>query len=311
MTVSLKVFDRRAVRRHRDRAAPGLGQFDGLLIEVATRLADRLNDVKRRFPRALDLGCHTGGFARAAAGLGGIETLVQSDLSPAMARAAARNGQPSLAADEEWLPFAAESFDLIASVLSLHWVNDLPGALIQVRQALRPDGLFLAALLGGETLHELRAALTQAEIESRGGASPRVSPFVDLPDAGALLQRAGFALPVADRDRITASYPGALALLRELRGLGESNAVLARSRDFAPRDTLLRAAALYEQRHGDAEGRIPATFDVIFLTAWVPHESQQQPLRPGSAAHRLADALGSPEQALPDKARPGPKDRAR
>ena len=307
MADSLHVFDRPTVRRHRDRAARQLGRFDALFREVAARLADRLDDVKRRFPLALDLGCHNGPFPEAAEGRGGISTFIQCDLSPAMAQTAARKGRPSLAADEEWLPFAPQSFDLVASVLSLHWVNDLPGALIQVRQTLKPDGLFLAALLGGETLQELRAALMEAEIETRGGASPRVSPFADVADAGALLQRAGFALPVVDRDRIIASYPDALSLLRELRGLGESNAVASRSRRFAPRDTLLRAAALYEQRHAGPDGRIPATFDVIFMTGWAPHESQQQPLKPGSAAHRLATALGGHEQALPDKARPDPK----
>jgi len=186
--------------------------------------------VTRKFPRALDLGCHDGTLARVLTGRGGIETLVQCDLSPVMARAAASNGAPTLAADEEALPFAPESFDLIVSVLGLHWVNDLPGALIQIRHALKPDGLFLGAFLGGATLSELRTVLLEAELAEEGGASPRVAPFAELRDAGGLLQRAGFALPMADTDRIAVTYPDALALMRELRAMGESNVLAARRR---------------------------------------------------------------------------------
>ena len=302
MTDSMQIFDRAAVRRHRDRAAASLPAHDFLLREVADRLADRLQDVTRRFPQALDLGSHAGSLHDVLAGRGGIERLVQCDLSLPLIRQAAANGQPALAADEEFLPFAPESFDLVLSVLSLHWVNDLPGTLLQLRQALKPDGLLLAALLGGETLTELRAALMQAEIEQEQGASPRVSPFADVRDAGALLQRAGFALPVVDVDRIKVTYPNALALMRELRGMGESNAVRERRTNGSRRATLLRAAALYEELFADPEGRLPATFDVIYLTAWAPHESQSQPLRPGSAKTRLADALGVTEVPAGDKA---------
>lgn len=298
----MQVFDRAAVRRHRDRAAAGLPAHDFLLREVADRLADRLQDITRGFPQALDLGCHTGSLLEVLAGRGGIERLVQCDLSLPLVRQAAGNGQPALVADEEYLPFAAESFDLILSVLSLHWVNDLPGALLQARQALKSDGLLLAAMLGGETLTELRSVLMEAEIEQEDGASPRVSPFADVRDAGALLQRAGFALPVVDVDRITVTYPNALALMRELRGMGESNAVRERRSSASRRTTLLRAAALYEERFADANGRLPATFDVIYLTAWAPHESQSQPLRPGSARARLADALGVDEVSAGEKA---------
>jgi SAM-dependent methyltransferase len=222
-----------------------------------------------------------------------------------MAQAARRNGQPALAADEETLPFAEASFDAVFSLLSLHWVNDLPGALVQIRRALKPDGLFLAALLGGETLTELRGALMQAEIEEEGGAGPRVSPFADVAQAGGLLQRAGFALPVADVDSITVSYPDAFRLMQDLRGMGETNAVAAHRRTASRRATLMRAAALYSERHADQDGRLPATFQVVYLTAWAPHESQPQPLRPGSAKARLADALGTEEQSAGEKADPG------
>ena len=304
----MMVFDRRQVRRNRDRAAGDLGQFDFLFREVAEHVADRLDDVKRDFPVALDLGCRDGTLARLLSGRGGIERLVQCDLSPAMAAAAASNGRPTLAADEEALPFAPASFDLVLSVLSLHWVNDLPGALLQARQCLKPDGLFIGALLGGETLLELRTALMQAEIEEEEGASPRVSPFADIRDAGALLQRAGFALPVIDSDSITATYGDALSLMRDLRGMGEANAVRTRRRSVMRRTTLLRAAALYEELFRQADGRLPATFQVITMTAWAPDASQQRPLRPGSAHARLADALGSVEISAGDKARPKPRE---
>ena len=312
----MTIFDRRLLRRRRDRAAGRPTRTDFLWREVGERLADRLDDVRRRFPLALDLGCHDGTLGRLLGARGGIETLVQCDLSPAMARAAAGAEEqsalaadavrrPALAADEEALPFAAGSFDLVLSALSLHWTNDLPGALIQVRQALKPDGLFLGALLGGETLGELRGALMQAELELEGGASPRVSPFADLRDAGGLLQRAGFALPVADRDRITVTYPNALALMAELRAMGESNAILARRRRPTRRATLLRAAAIYQAGHGDQSGRLPASFEVLYLTGWAPHASQQQPLKPGAAQARLADALGTEESSAGEKAGPG------
>ena len=301
MSDAIAVFDRAAVRAHRDRAAARLDEHDFLLREVAERLADRLDDVRRAFPVALDLGCHSGAFADALAGRGGIERLVQADLSPAML---GRASGPRVAADEEMLPFADTSFDLVASVLSLHWVNDLPGALVQMRRALRPDGLFLAAMLGGDTLHELRAAFAEAEVAEEGGLSPRASPFADAAVAGALLQRAGFALPVVDVDTITVTYPDTLALMRELRGMGESNAVVERRKGFSRRATLAAAAAAYEARFADADGRVPATFEIVYLTAWAPHESQQKALRPGSAEVRLAEALGAAEMPAGDKARP-------
>jgi len=297
-------FDRRLLRRRRDRAAAGLEAHDFLIREAAERLADRLDDVRRKFPLALDLGCHGGQMATVLAGRGGIERLIQCDLSPAMARRAAAGGDPSLAADEEFLPFAKESFDLVLSCLDLHWVNDLPGALLQIRQALKPDGLFLAALFGLGTLNELRDCLIEAEVELKGGASPRVSPFADARDGAGLLQRAGFALPVADVETVTVTYPDALALMRDLGGMGESNVARARSDRFAGRELFGRAAALYAERHGEAGGRVPARFRLLFLTGWAPHESQQQALRPGRAHRRLADALGAVERKTGDRARP-------
>jgi SAM-dependent methyltransferase len=303
------VFDRAAVRRHRDRAARSATGHDFLFRAAAERLADRLDDIQRRFPVALDLGGHGGVLAEVLGDRGGIETLIETDLSPAWAARAARGGAARLvvAADEEWLPFGPARFDLALSCLDLHWVNDLPGALIQIRQALKPDGLLLASLLGGETLHELRHVLLQAETQESGGASPRVSPFADVRDLGALAQRAGFALPVVDADALTVSYPDALALMRDLRAMGEANAVAMRPRRFARRSVLLRAAALYQEQHADASGRIPATFQILTLTAWAPHEGQQKPLTPGSAAARLADALGTAERSAGERTKPGPR----
>jgi len=205
-----------------------------------------------------------------------------------------------LAAEPEALPFAPGSFDAVLSVLALHWVNDLPGALLQLRRALKPDGLLLVSLLGGETLSELRQALMTAEFAEEGGVSPRVSPFAELRDLGGLLQRAGFAMPVVDSDRLTVTYPDALALMRELRGMGESNAVAERRRSFTRRVTLARATALYGEMFGLPDGRVPASFEIVTLTAWAPHESQPQPLRPGSATTRLAAALGTDEQPAGD-----------
>ncbi|MEE8246062.1 MAG: methyltransferase domain-containing protein [Alphaproteobacteria bacterium] len=298
----MKVFDRGAVRRHRERASPRFAGHRFLVAEVAERLADRLSDVTREFAAALDLGCHSGELSTALKGRGGIRRLVQADLSEAMVR---RASGLRLVCDEELLPFAPASFDLILSVLSLHWVNDLPGALAQIARCLKPDGLFLAALLGGETLHELRQALITAELEEEGGASPRVSPFVELRDAGQLLQRAGLALPVVDSDTITVTYGDALELMAELRGMGESNAVLDRRHGLTRRATLLRAAELYRELYADGDGRLPATFQVLTLTAWAPHESQQKALAPGSARSLLAEALGTDEHSAGEKARPG------
>ena len=288
-------FDRRAARRHRERHRAGFAQHGFLFREVAERLAGRLDDLNRRFPTALVLGARDGFLGEALRGRGGIERLIQAELSPLLATHLPR---PALAADEEALPFGPASLDLVVSCLGLHGVNDLPGALAQIRYALKPDGLFLAALFGGETLGELRQAWLAAEAATRGGASPRVAPFVDIRDAGALLQRAGFALPVADADRIAVDWADPLALLRELAGMGEANALSDRVRHLTAPGTLAALVEAYPRR---ADGRIEASFEIVYLAGWAPAAGQQQPLRPGSAAARLADALETTERSLPGR----------
>jgi SAM-dependent methyltransferase len=295
------VFDASAVRRHRASAAREPSAADFLALEAGERLADRLDDVRRRFPRALDLGCRDGLMARVLGARGGVEWLVSVDPAAAFVR---RAPVPKIVADADLLPFADRSFDLVLSSLMLHWTNDLPGSLIQLRRILRPDGLLLASLWGGATLSELRSVLMEAELAEEGGAGPRVSPFADVRDLGGLLQRAGFALPVVDTDTLEVTYGDALALMRDLRAMGETNAVRERRRGFTRRATLARAAALYAERFASADGRIVASFQLVTLTAWAPHEAQQKPLRPGSAAHRLADALGTVELPTGDKVPP-------
>lgn len=296
----LLLFDRAAVRRHRDRAARRPEAAEFLACEAAERLADRLDDVARRFPLALDLGCRHGVLARLLGGRGGIEALVHADAALGFAR---RAPFPAIVAEAEALPFKPACFDLVLSNLDLHWTNDLPGALLQLRQTLKPDGLLLASLFGGDTLRELRRALMEAELDEESGVSPRVSPFADLRDLGQLLQRAGFALPVVDSDTIEVTYADALALMRDLRAMGESNAVAERRHGFTRRATLLAAAARYRSLFGRLDGRIPAHFEIITLTAWAPHESQPRPLAPGSARTGLAAALGTVEHPAGDKAR--------
>jgi NADH dehydrogenase [ubiquinone] 1 alpha subcomplex assembly factor 5 len=286
------LFDRHAWRLHRDRAArlarDGMAGADFLHAEIADRLLDRLDLVSREFPAVLDLGARNGVLARALAQRPGTAHIIAAEPSVAFL---ASVPQTRVAADPEFLPFRDASFDLIASALALHWTADLPGALVQLRRALKPDGLLLAAMLGGQTLVELRTALFEAELAEEGGVSPRVSPAIELADAAALLQRAQYAMPVADSETITATYPDALALMRELRAMGETNALAARRRGVMRRATLARAAAIYAERFGDTDGRIPATFEILFLAGWTPHPSQPQALPRGSATHSLADAL--------------------
>ncbi|MDO9461189.1 MAG: methyltransferase domain-containing protein [Alphaproteobacteria bacterium] len=264
-------FDRRLLRISRERAANNLANHDFLLREAGGRLLERIVDQRREFPLALNLGCHRGELSELLSSHPGhgIGQFVQCDLAVSMAAAGAGL---RCAADEEALPFAAQSFDLVTSVLGLHWVNDLPGCLVQIRRALRPDGLFLGAMFGGETLRELRHCLSQAEIACDGGLSPRVAPMVDVRDAGALLQRAGFARPVADVDTITVSYADPIALMRELRGMGESNVLHARRRSFLRRATLAAAVKLYHEKFSDPDGRILATFQIVNLTGWAPSD---------------------------------------
>jgi SAM-dependent methyltransferase len=297
-----RLFDRALHRARLDRASPGYAAAGFLKARVAADLVDRLEPIVRSFPRAVDLGARDGAFARALAQsplVQRIAVLIETDLSRRM-----RAGRPGLfvQADEEALPFAAESLDLVVSSLALHWVNDLPGALVQIRRALKPDGLFMAAVLGGATLTELRQSLLAAEAELTDGAGLRVSPFADAFDAAGLLQRAGFALPVADVDRITVRYDHPLKLIADLRAMGETNALTDRARRPLSRAVLARACDLYVERFAEADGRVPASFDVVTMTGWAPHPDQQQPLKPGSARMRLADALGVKEQSIGDKA---------
>jgi SAM-dependent methyltransferase len=294
------LFDRRQHRRRLDRAASRFADADFLKRRAAEDAVDRLSAVTRLFPKALDLGARLGAFSQAlsAAQNDQVGLLIQADLSGVMIAAAAGRPGLRLAADEERLPFADGAFDLVTALLSLHWTNDLVGALVQIRRVLRPDGLFIGALLGGRTLMELRGALIEAEAEISGGAGPRVSPFADAFDGAALLQRAGFALPVADIDRLTVRYDTPFKLLADLRAMGETNALVDRPRRGLSRRVLQRMSEIYFERHASPDGRIPATFEIVSLTGWAPHESQQQPLKPGSARMRLADALGVVETPL-------------
>lgn len=278
----LMLFDRRARRQHRDRAA-GCGCVEFLHGEVAERLIERLDDVKREFRVALDLGAHHGALSRALGYRQGIEWTVATDTSLGFL---AQLSAMRVAADPDLFPFRDGSFDLVASVLELHWAGDLPGALVQIRRILKPGGLFLAAMLGGATLVELRTALIEAEVIEEGGASPRVSPAAELGDVAGLLLRTGFALPVADADKITVTYPDALALMRDLRGMGETNALTARRRTPLRRATVARAAMLYAERFGLPDGRIPATFEILFLTGWAPEAL--------NAEHGTGAATGRP-----------------
>lgn len=284
-------FDRRLLVQRRQRVAPDAAGVDFLLRRVAEDMAERIAVVHRSFPVAADIGAHHGVLARALAGVENVGTVISVDAAAALLAAAP---EPKLVADEEALPFADGSLDLAVSALSLQLVNDLPGTLAQIRRALKPDGLLLAALLGGMTLTELRQSWLAAEAEIEGGASPRVAPFVDVRQAGSLLQRAGFALPVVDSETVTVTYASPLALMREIKGMGASNMLNARRRQPVRRATLMRAAQIYQERFGTRDGRVPATFEIVTMTAWVPHESQPRPLKPGAARISLADVLGKP-----------------
>ena len=290
----MRIFDRRLERLRRERAANTVERVHPVLDAAAERLLDRLDDTTRRFSRALDLGGR-GVVAPRLRGRG-IGFVVSMDLSERMA---ALSGRPAVAGDEEWLPFGRESFDLVVANLSLHWVNDLPGALVQIRRCLRPDGLFLASLPGLGTLAPLRDALATAEAELRGGVSPRVSPFPDLQDMAGLLQRAGFALPVADAEELPLAYRTPTALLGDLRDAGEANAVLARDGRTPPRALLPMALARLQSAGPDG---IRPVLRLLTATGWAPHESQSTPARPGSAGVRLADALGAEERSAGEKA---------
>ena len=286
-------FDKVLLRKRKNRAALKSRGCQFLYLEVAKRLGDRLNDVNRGFDVALDIGCHNGELSTLNSVKTKIGTLFEMDLSnktdvPILGR--------RLIGDEESLPFANRKLDLIISSMSLHWTNDLPGALIQINQALKSDGLLLASFPGGDTLWELRECLLEAEIEITGGASPRISPMIDIHTAGDLMQRAGFALPVIDTDRIVLTYANLFLLLNELRHLGETNTVNNRSSKPPPKNLFDLASRIYHSRFSLSDGRIPATFDILYLTGWVPHKDQQKPLEPGSAKTNLAEFLTSKEK---------------
>jgi len=289
------IFDRPLLRARRARAA-ALGPATFLIERAADDLAGRLSAVLRKFDRAVDLGTPSGAVRRALADRVGAIIAVDA------VAAHVAGERLVVVADEEMLPFRDGSLDLVVSALALQFVNDLPGTLIQIRRALKPDGLFLAAMIGGDSLAELREAFAQAEAEIEGGVSPRVAPFADLRDIGALLQRAGFALPVTDADRLTVRYASPLALMHDLRRMGAGNALTERRRTPLRRATLRRMLEVYAERYADADGRIRATFEVVWLSGWAPHESQQKPLAPGSAKTRLADALKTRELSAGEKA---------
>ncbi|MCP4385970.1 MAG: methyltransferase domain-containing protein [Hyphomicrobiales bacterium] len=292
------VFDRALIGHRRRRASRNTVPIaDFLLLAAAKELVERLATVKRKFAIAADIGSPLPHVVQHLCANGQVKRVVRIDRDPVERD----RSNPIVIGDEEYLPFRAGSLDLATSILALQFVNDLPGALVQIRRALKPDGLFLGALLGGDTLTELRQSFATAEAELTGGASPRVAPFAGLRAVGALLQRAGFELPVVDQDRITVRYDTMFDVLRDLRAMGATNALVERSRRPLRRSVLMRAAAVYAEQSADPDGRIRATFDLIWLSGWSPHESQQKPLQPGSAKVRLADVLGTTERSAGDK----------
>jgi SAM-dependent methyltransferase len=267
------LFNRTLLRARQERALRG-GPATFLLDRVAEDAAERLQAVLREFKCAADIGTPGDQLRNALAGH--LGRLARIDL-------------PEI--ESEPLALQPETLDLAVSALAFQFVNDLPGVLAQIRRALKPDGFLLAAMIGGDTLSELRQSFAAAEAELDGGVSPRVAPFTDLRDVGALLQRAKFALPVTDVDRIVVRYASAFALMADLRRMGATNVLVERRRTPTRRATLVRMAQIYGERFADADGRIRATFDVIWLSGWAPHESQQKPLKPGSAKASLAEAV--------------------
>jgi SAM-dependent methyltransferase len=273
------IFDRKARILRAARAAGTPGE-SFLVLEAAAGVAERAGAANRNFQNALDVSGTDSAFV--------------------LTKPLARNWTRAALSEAEILDVPPQSFDLAVSVLALHAVNDLPGALIQIRRALKPDGLFVAALFSGDTLKELRESLAAGEEEISGGASPRVAPFADVRDLGGLLQRAGFNLPVADTERTIVRYRQFETLISDLRAAGETNVLVSRARKPLRRDVLAASLAQYKANYAEDDGRLRATFDIAYLTGWTPHESQQKPLAPGSAKTRLADALGTTEQKTGD-----------
>ena len=285
-----QIFDRRQRRLCRARAADKIDSHGFLFDHAVKEILENLSMVTREFSSVLQIGLRPYALDIAHVGM---------DVSPLLCR-----GSRSVVADEDFLPFASGSFDLIISPLSLHSVNDLPGALIQIRRTLKPDGLFLAAIFGGETLYQLRDALGQAEMELTGGLSPRLFPFADLPQMASLMQRAGFTLPVADSEKITVTYPSLTKMMHDLRYMGENNILTQRRKTIPSRRLFSRAEEIYREIYAEHDGRLPATFEIIYLTGWSAHDSQQKPLRPGTAQHSLAEALETEEITTGDTAQP-------
>ncbi|MBO6729266.1 MAG: methyltransferase domain-containing protein [Maricaulis sp.] len=296
-----QLFDRELLKRRRNRSARNLTQYSFLAKRAFDDMLDRVESITRDFDRAMILGGGPDlqGEIQSRPASEKIGWLGQSDLAP---RVATTLPHPALALDEERLPLADDSLDLVLAPLNLHWTNDLPGVLVQINRALKPDGFFAGALFGGSTLTELRQSLMSAETELHGGASARVSPLAGTFDMAALLQRAGFAMPVADIDRITVRYDNVFKLMHDLRGMAETNTLADRSRMPATRSLMLRAAEIYAERFADPDGRIRASFEIVHFGGWAPHPDQPKAKRPGSATARLADALGVKEQSAGEKA---------
>lgn len=285
MAELVKIFNQNHWRMMRDRAATSFEAYDFMKQKAAEILADRMADIQRPFERVLDYGCHTGQLSKV---LDNIPAVFQLDNSFSMISNA--QGMRVLS-DPERLPFVLHSMDAVVSALYLHWVNDLPGVLVQLRQLLKPDGLLLACMFGGETLTELRQTVATVAAEQGSAMTPRVAPMVDIRDAGSLLQRTGYALPVVDSERVMVTYPDAWALMRDLRGMAETNILEQRSPSFSLRAYMEALAETYHRLFALEDGRIPATFDLITLTAWTPHASQQKPLPRGSGTISFSDAL--------------------
>ncbi len=283
-TTPAPLFDYNALRHARTRAGRHRNTYGFLHDRVAREMAERLTMIRKDFPRALYSGVPLPEpLEQAIKQAGGIDTLINMDI--------VKHRSSTLTAREDSLPLGGDTLDAFISTLNLHSLNDLPGALAQINHALRPDGLFMAALFGGETLHELRACLMKAEMNVRGGVSPRIAPFVDKQQMGSLLQRAGFALPVIDSDILSVTYKDAFSLMRDLRFMGENNIITQRDKSFAGRPLFSETNSLYKNKFAEKDGRILATFEIIYLIGWAPHDSQQKPLCPGSAQVSLAEIL--------------------
>lgn len=293
MTTDTPIFNRHLLQRRKARAANALSDYQFLHDHTGRILLDRIHDIKRDFPRILKIGARDpGNFTSALKKRDGTNHVITMDITPNLLQGG------HVCADEEMLPIKSRSLDMVISNLNLHSVSDLPGALIQIRHALKNDGLFIASMLGGETLRELRESFTHADIAIKDGMQPRIMPFADKPQMGDLLHRAGFALPVVDSDIITVTYESPFKLMHDLRGMAETSIISDQVKHFSRRDVFMEMAKYYHANFADPDGRIRASFEIIYMIGWAPDSSQQQPLKPGSADTRLADFLGTVEENL-------------